>query len=79
MYSQNAWGGSVDPHILVNFTKVEDNSDLDLIASLVIFEWKDYDLIGASPSPQSNNVCFILFTATKTFTHNLRPEGVHMR
>lgn len=59
MYSQNAWGGSVDPHILVNFTKVEDNSDLDLIASLVIFEWKDYDLIGASPSPQSNNKVFI--------------------
>ena len=45
MYSRKAWGGSVDPFILVKFSKV-DSQDGDPLASLVIFEWNDEDLIG---------------------------------
>lgn len=46
MYSQTAWGGDVKPHILVKFIKETVEDDSDPIASMVIFEWKDYDLIG---------------------------------
>ncbi|TVY26005.1 Membrane protein [Lachnellula hyalina] len=46
MYSKNSWGGSVDPHILVKFLKYEAEDDSDPIASMIIFEWKDFDLIG---------------------------------
>ncbi|KHJ35360.1 putative integral membrane protein [Erysiphe necator] len=54
MYSQKAWGGSVEPYILVNFTKNETGDNPDPIVSLVIFEWKDYDLIGVFPTPDSD-------------------------
>ncbi|KAB5557948.1 lung seven transmembrane receptor-domain-containing protein [Coniochaeta sp. 2T2.1] len=53
MYSQQAWGGPVDPFILVKFTDVgKDNGD-DPIVSMVIFEWRDEDFIGVSTSPDS--------------------------
>lgn len=45
MYSRSAWGGSVDPFILVKFSKA-DGAQNDPLASLVIFEWKDENLIG---------------------------------
>ena len=45
MYSRKAWGGNVDPFILVQFSKRE-NQEGDPLASLVIFEWNDEDLIG---------------------------------
>ncbi|KAJ5496726.1 Transmembrane receptor eukaryota [Penicillium fimorum] len=45
MYSRKAWGGDVDPFILVKFTKSEVK-DSDPLASLVIFEWTDESLIG---------------------------------
>ncbi|GLI72573.1 membrane protein ptm1 [Penicillium ochrochloron] len=45
MYSRKAWGGSVDPFILVKFSKAE-NQEGDPLASLVIFEWNDEELIG---------------------------------
>ncbi|KAJ5160044.1 uncharacterized protein N7482_007048 [Penicillium canariense] len=45
MYSRKAWGGNVDPFILVKFSKAE-NQEGDPLASLVIFEWKDEELIG---------------------------------
>ena len=48
MYSKNDWGGPVDPHILVKFVKQDGAPDQDEIASMIIFEWKDYDLIGVS-------------------------------
>lgn len=49
MYSKKSWGGSVDPFILVKFLgdRSEDNSDP--LASLVIFEWQDEELIGMYP------------------------------
>ncbi|KUJ22135.1 integral membrane protein-like protein [Mollisia scopiformis] len=53
MYSRNTWGGAVEPHILVKFIKETVEDDSDPIASMVIFEWKDYDLIGVLPTPDS--------------------------
>lgn len=38
----------MDPHILVKFVKQDGAPDQDEIASMIIFEWKDYDLIGVS-------------------------------
>lgn len=48
MYSKSAWGGPVDPFILMKFLPYE--GDEDPIVSLVVFEWKDEDLIGVYPS-----------------------------
>jgi len=56
MYSQTAWGGNVEPYILVKFTKETSEDDSDPIASMVIFEWKDYDLIGVFPTADSVKV-----------------------
>lgn len=56
MYSRNTWGGAVEPHILVKFIKETIEDDSDPIASMVIFEWKDYDLIGVLPTPDSLQV-----------------------
>ncbi len=56
MYSRNTWGGAVEPHILVKFIKNNVEDDSDPIASMVIFEWKDYDLIGVLPTPDSMQV-----------------------
>jgi hypothetical protein len=39
-------GGDVDPHILVKWIKQDVTDGSDPIASMIIFEWKDYDLIG---------------------------------
>jgi hypothetical protein len=53
MYSQQAWGGPVDPFILVKFTDVGKDQGDDPIVSLVIFEWKDEEFIGVPTSPDS--------------------------
>lgn len=57
MYSRRAWGGAVDPYILAKFIKPEGGNEptADPIVSLVIFEWRDVDLIGIIP-PDSNIV-----------------------
>lgn len=54
MYSQQAWGGPVDPFILLKFLPYE--GDQDPVVSLVIFEWKDEDLIGVYASPDATQV-----------------------
>lgn len=48
MYSKKAWGGSVDPYILVKFMPDSSIQD-DPLASLIIFEWQDEELIGQYP------------------------------
>ncbi|KAF4636805.1 hypothetical protein G7Y89_g1293 [Cudoniella acicularis] len=53
MYSKTSWGGAVDPHILVKFLKEDVEGDADPITSMVIFEWRDYDLLGILPTPES--------------------------
>jgi hypothetical protein len=56
MYSQKTWGGPTDPYILVKFLKNEVEDDSDPIASMIIFEWKDYDLLGVFPTADSMTV-----------------------
>ncbi|KAI1426045.1 lung seven transmembrane receptor-domain-containing protein [Xylaria sp. FL1777] len=53
MYSKAAWGGPVDPFILTVFPNDSINADEDPVVSLIIFEWKDQDLIGAFPNPEA--------------------------
>lgn len=54
MYSKSAWGGPVDPFILIKF--LPQQSEQDPVVSLVVFEWKDEDLIGVYPSPDAPQV-----------------------
>lgn len=53
MYSRKAWGGNVDPFILVKFSKAQTEEG-DPLASLVIFEWNDEELIGEYRSGESD-------------------------
>ncbi|KAK0636849.1 lung seven transmembrane receptor-domain-containing protein [Bombardia bombarda] len=48
MYSKSAWGGPVDPFISVMFPETR-NAQTDDIVSLLIFEWKDSELVGVLP------------------------------
>jgi hypothetical protein len=61
MYSRDSWGGAVEPHILVKFIKNTEESGSDPITSLVIFEWKDYSLIGVLPTADSLTVFGVIF------------------
>ena len=49
MYSRKAWGGNTDPFILVKFLPDNTPDESDPIASLIIFEWQDEELIGRLP------------------------------
>lgn len=55
MYSRSAWGGPVDPFIQVKFLNTT-TKDKDPITSLVIFEWKDRNLIGIPDAELHANV-----------------------
>ena len=56
MYSKKAWGGKVDPFIQVKFDKFDlDQSAVDPVVSVVVWEWRDSDLIGkASDLPTAS-------------------------
>ncbi|CAM1502824.1 Fc.00g076000.m01.CDS01 [Cosmosporella sp. VM-42] len=51
MYGRKTWGGPVDPFILVKFLNSSKPAGDDPIASLVIFEWRDQNLVGI-PDPE---------------------------
>lgn len=57
MYNRQDWGGPLDPFILVNFDKFTVTDGSDPVVSLVIFEWRDEELIGRL-LPGSDNVRF---------------------
>lgn len=59
MYSKTAWGGDTDPFILTKFIKTNAEGDEDPVVSLVIFEWKDEDLVGVWPSDDAPEVRLI--------------------
>jgi hypothetical protein len=46
MYSKSSWNGPVDPYIEVVFLNDTVESGSEPVVSLLIFEWKDLDLIG---------------------------------
>ncbi|KAI0199701.1 lung seven transmembrane receptor-domain-containing protein [Astrocystis sublimbata] len=53
MYNKATWGGPVDPFILTVFPNDTIKPDQDPVVSLVIFEWKDRDLIGVYPDEEA--------------------------
>lgn len=55
MYSRSAWGGDTDPFISTKFIKATAEGDSDPIVSVVIFEWKDEDLVGVWPSEDATD------------------------
>ncbi|RDW94676.1 integral membrane protein-like protein [Coleophoma crateriformis] len=59
MYSRRAWGGAVDPFILIKFEKQTVTDGSDPMASLVVFEWRDEHLIGVYPTADSMQKEFI--------------------
>lgn len=56
MYGRKSWGGDVDPFILVKWLKPKDKPVPTSPVSLLIFEWKDFELIGAWGSDTAENV-----------------------
>ena len=47
MYSKKSWGGNQLPHILVKFINKDKNEAIeDPVVSVIIWEWKDSDLLG---------------------------------
>lgn len=54
MYSRSDWGGPIEPFILTTFPNQTVEGDDDPIVSLVIFEWKDQDLIGVPSNPDDD-------------------------
>jgi hypothetical protein len=61
MYSQQAWGGPVDPFILIKFTDVGKDEPGDPIVSLLVFEWKDDQFVGIQENPDSPKASRRLF------------------
>jgi hypothetical protein len=78
MYDQKTWGGAVDPHILVKFIKNTVEDDSDPIASMIIFEWKDYDLIGVLPTADSIQVPIFRKLANELFLMYIT-ERIYLR
>lgn len=58
MYGKKTWGGPVDPFILVKFLSQGDSDEKDPTASMVIFEWKDRDLVGIPDPDGFGNVSY---------------------
>lgn len=56
MYSKKAWGGSVDPFILITFIKSSQEGKDNPSVGVVVYEWRDEDLIGVWPPPEAATV-----------------------
>lgn len=49
MYSKKSWGGKVEPYIMVKFIDTDKKQPVpieDPTVGVVIWEWKDSDLLG---------------------------------
>lgn len=72
MYSRKAWGGPVDPFILVKFLNGSVPDDVkDPTVSMLIFEWDDLDLIGV-PGQGPENVSASSSTSSTSFLISLQ-------
>lgn len=50
MYSRKAWGGSIDPFILISFQKDESSEPTGSgMVGLIVYEFQDKDLLGKLP------------------------------
>lgn len=66
MYNQKAWGGSIEPFILTKFVNNTQKGTDDPSVSLVIYEWRDEDLIGIYPSQEATKVSNNVVIAQKS-------------
>ena len=64
MYSKESWGGAVDPYIEVSFQKQDGT---DAVASVIIYEWKDFSLIGR-PHPEQPDKVRLQDAKSKSWT-----------
>jgi hypothetical protein len=71
MYSKSSWGGAVDPFILVQFMK-QDQSDA--LGSLIIYEYRDYSLIGI-PDPGNLDSVSLQAAIRSPLIANVLPVG----
>lgn len=55
MYSRKSWGGNIDPFILTKFLKPVGGAEegTDTVVSLLVFEWKDRDLVATGPDGEA--------------------------
>ncbi len=79
MYSKRSWGGDVDPFILTKFTKATPEGDEDPLVSLVMFEWRDEDLVGVWPSPDAAKVGKIYLLGESPLTAGRLIERIHLQ
>jgi hypothetical protein len=67
MYSKKSWGGKVEPYIMVKFIdggKEDQNKDnQDPTVGVIVWEWKDSNLLGKPSDLPVDEVCCILSCA----------------
>lgn len=69
----------MDPFILTKFIQATPEGDKDPIVSLVIFEWKDEDLVGVWPSEDAPKVGTVaLHSGRPTLIRTVCLESIHL-
>ena len=71
MYSRKSWGGAMDPFILTKFISPKSMDDVDPIVSIVVFEWRDKDLIGVPVEGENGEMEVRSATRKRTVTTGL--------
>lgn len=70
----------MDPFILTKFIQATPEGDGDPIVSLVIFEWKDEDLVGVWPSEGAPKVGMDALCCQRILLiHTACSERIHLR
>lgn len=69
----------MDPFILTKFIQATPEGGDDPVVSLVIFEWKDEDLVGVWPSEDAPKVGSIAMQSMRpTLILTVRLESLHL-
>lgn len=69
----------MDPFILTKFIQATPEGGEDPIVSLVIFEWRDEDLVGVWPSEDAPKVGTVAMHSRRpTLIGTVRLESIHL-
>lgn len=73
MYGKSSWGGPVDPYIEIVFPNDTVKEDTKPVVSLLIFEWKDLNLVGLDDPNRPGDVRYthplsLLFSSPRGHT-----------
>lgn len=69
----------MDPFILTKFIQATPEGGEDPIVSLVIFEWRDEDLVGVWPSEDAPKVGKVAVHSRRpTLIRTVRLESIHL-